>query len=84
MQVSKSSPKVMLNAETSSIRMKQRIWQIKLLTARNKLKNKESLAYEIYREPVDMGWPGLATEVVDICQKIELKTSMMKNVLKKR
>ena len=54
MQVSKSSPKVMLTAETSSIRMKERIWQMKLLTARNIMRNKESLAYQIYREQVDM------------------------------
>ena len=73
MQVSKSSPKVMLTAETSSIRMKERIWQMKLLTARNIMRNKESLAYQIYREQVDMSWPGLAREVEEICQKIGLK-----------
>ena len=73
MQVSKSSPKVMLTAETSSIRMKERIWQMKLLTARNIMRNKESLAYQIYREQVDMSWPGLARKVEEICQKIGLK-----------
>ena len=72
MQVPKSSPKVMLNAETSSLAMNKRIWQLKLLTARNIMKNKESLAYEIYREQVEMSWPGLAKEVGEICQKVGL------------
>ena len=69
-QISRSGPKVMLTAETVSMRMKQRIWLQKLLTARNILMQEDSLARRIYSQQLARGWPGLAREVCEICKEI--------------
>ena len=74
MQVPRSTPKVMLTAETHSMKMKQRIWKQKLVFA-SSLKQKEgSLASSIYEEQKFMGWPGLATEVEYICKQVGLES----------
>ena len=72
-QVPKGTPKVMLRADTNSLKMKQRIWLSKLMLARRILSQDNSLAKDIFKEQVSMGWPGLATEVKDICQKIGVR-----------
>ena len=64
------TPKVMLTAETASLRMKQRIWLQKLLLAKKILSQRESLAGQVYREQLKMGWGGLAKEVENICKAI--------------
>ena len=69
-QVPKSTPKVMLRAQSNSIKMKQRIWNSKLLMARKILSQERSLAKEIYTEQLQHDWPGLAQEVKEICDKI--------------
>ena len=72
-QVPKGTPKVMLRADTNSLKMKQRIWLSKLMLARRILSQDNSLAKDIFKEQVSMGWPGLATEVKDIYQKIGVR-----------
>ena len=72
-RISKSGPKVMLTAETVSMKMKQRIWLQKLLTARSILLQEDSLAKQVYTEQLARGWPGLAREVNRICKEIGLK-----------
>ena len=69
-QISRSGPKVMLTAETVSMRMKQRIRMQKLLMARNILLQEDSLARRIYSQQLARGWPGLAREVSKICKEI--------------
>ena len=71
-RVSKSGPKVMLTAETVSMRMKQRIWKEKLTTARSILLQDDSMAKQIYEQQLAMGWPGLAREVESICKNVGL------------
>jgi hypothetical protein len=66
LQVPRSTPKVMLTSETQSMRMKQRIWKQKVMTARSIRQKEGSLAKAIYEEQLEMGWPGLATEVEKI------------------
>ena len=56
----------MFNTKTATQGMKQRIWQMKLMTAKRILKNEDSFVCNIYKEEPDMGWPGLAAEVKDI------------------
>ena len=65
-QVPRGTAKVMLRAETGSIKMKQRIWKQKLMLVSRLLRQKGSLANRIYLEQLEMGWPGLATEVEEI------------------
>jgi hypothetical protein len=72
-RVSKTGPKVMLTAETSSTRMKQRIWLQKLMTARSILCQEDSLARQVYDHQLAMGWPGLAAEVTRICDKVGIE-----------
>ena len=69
LQVPKGTAKVMLRAETASMRMKQRIWKMKLMLAARIAGQEGSLANQIYTEQLEMGWPGLAREVEDICKK---------------
>ena len=72
-RISKTEPKVMLTAETLSMKMKQRIWLQKLLTARSILQQEDSMAKQVYTEQLARGWPGLAREVSRICKEIGLK-----------
>ena len=64
------TPKVMLTAETASLRMKQRIWLQKLFLAKKILSQGESLANQVYKEQLKMGWGGLSAEVEQICREI--------------
>ena len=50
LQVPRGGPKVMLRAETGSMKMKQRIQKQKLMLARKILLQKDSLANAIYEE----------------------------------
>ena len=77
------TPKVMLTAETASLRMKQRIWLQKLLLAKKILSQRDSLANQVYREQLKMGWKGLSTEVEQICKEIGVE-NMNENVVEKQ
>ena len=81
-QVPKSTPKVMLRAQTKSTKMKQRIWKLKLMMARKILYQEGSLAHEIYEEQLKHDWPGLAKEVKEICEEIGVKNINEEDVSK--
>jgi len=68
LQVPRGTPKVMLRAETASLKMKHRIWKQKLILVRRIQIQDRSLAKAIYEEQVAMGWPGLAREATELCK----------------
>ena len=69
--VPESCPKIALRCETRMIGMQWRIWQEKiLLLQRIKKQDEATLSRQVYEEGKIMGWPGLGSEVADICQKI--------------
>ena len=72
-KVPDSTPKVGLIAETNTLRTKWRIWRQKLMLA-IRLQNMDSsvLARQVYEKQVQLGLPGLAKEVKDICEKLSL------------
>ena len=73
MKTPQSCAKVLLRAETSFLGMKHRLWKEKLLyVIQLKRLSETSLAKEIYEEQKEQGWPGLAKEVSEICQKVGL------------
>ena len=82
LQVPRGGPKVMLRAETGSMKMKQRIQKQKLMLARKILLQKDSLANAIYEEQRHMGWPGLAKEATEICKQIGLADVNEENTTK--
>ena len=53
--------------------MKQRIWLMKMMTARSILSQEDSLARRVYDQQRAMGWPGLSAEVSDICKQVGLE-----------
>ena len=79
-QVPKGTPKVMLRAETSSLKMKFRIWREKMRIVMMIRNQKRSLARAVHEEQVAMGWPGLATEVTEICKTIGVEDMNLENV----
>ena len=81
-QVPKGTPKVMLRIQSTSVKMKQRIWKMKLLMARKILSQERSLAKEIYTEQLKNDWPGLANEVKEICREIGIDNINEKEVTK--
>jgi hypothetical protein len=81
-QVPKGTPKVMLTAETLSLKMKQRIWLMKLHLAKKILRQEKSLANTIYKEQVERNWPGLAGEVKEICEAVGLEDINQKEIKK--
>ena len=83
LELPKGTPKVMLTSETQSLKMKHRIWREKLLTAKSILQKEGSLANMIYMEQIEMGWPGLAKEVEQICKAIGLANINEKEIDKK-
>ena len=71
LQVPESCPRVALRAETKMIRMKQRIWQMKLLLLKRIQKQgTQTLCGKILEEQKNRNWPGLSSEGKDICEKL--------------
>ena len=70
LQVPKGTPRVMLRAETGCLKMKFRIWKMKLMLVRRIKQQAGSLAKAIHEEQVAMGWPGLAREVMQISKAV--------------
>ena len=60
----------MLRAQTTSSKMKQRIWKMKLLLAKMILSQERSVAKDIYQEQIKCDWPWLAAEIKDICENV--------------
>ena len=66
-----STPKIALIAESGTIRAKWRIWIEKIhLVNRIYNQDQDSLARRVYIEQLQNGWPGLASEVTQICKII--------------
>ena len=88
LQVPRGTPRVMLRAETGSLRMKYRIWKLKLQLVRRIKKQEGSLAKAVYDEQVTMGWGGLAKEVAEISKKLGIENEntaeMSKDELEER
>ena len=72
----------MLTAETLSLKMKERIWLMKLKLAQKILCQEKSLAKAIYEEQLLRDWPGLSTEVKNICEAIGIENINNKKVEK--
>ena len=83
LEVPVSTPKVALRVETGLLGMKQRIWVEKLNLAQFiKQSGNKTLAGRVYQEQLQQGWPGLAKEVVEICQSIQINNINENNVNK--
>ena len=71
LKVPESCPKLALRCETRMIGMKWRLWELKiLLLLRIKQQEETSLSREIYETGKRKGWPGLSSEVKEICKVI--------------
>ena len=82
LQVPRGTPRVMLVAETGCLKMKIRIWKMKLMLVRRIKRQEGSLARAIFDEQVAMGWPGLAQEAEQICKEVGLENVNKKEVCK--
>ena len=73
MKVPESTPKFGLIAESSTMISKWRIWQQKILLVR-RIQHQEMscLARKIYEQQLNLGLPGLVSEVTGICQTISI------------
>ena len=81
-QVPIGTPKAMLRTMSTSMKMKQRIWKMKLLLAKKLMSQERSLAKEIYEEQLKNDWPGLSVEVKEICREIGVHNLNEKDVSK--
>ena len=65
------TPKNSLLPESGTNRTKWRMWIAKIeLVNRIYKEDPGSLARRVYKEQLQQGWPGLATEVVSICKQV--------------
>ena len=83
LEVPVSTPKIALRAETGLLSMKHRIWSEKMSLVMALKRSKDGLAKQVYMEQLQYGWPGLATEVQEICEKIGVP-DINKNYLSKK
>ena len=68
-----SAPRASLRATLGLQAMKWRVWEAKILLVQAIRRQEEGgLAREVLEEQLQMGWPGLAQEVSQICQDIHL------------
>ena len=69
-----STPKACLLAATSRMKMRWRVWELKLLLVLAIRQQQEDvLAWQVMEEQVALGLPGLAQEATDICARIGLQ-----------
>ena len=79
------TPKIGLIAETSTLRTKWRIWKEKLMLVRRLQKMESSvLARQVYERQLQLGLPGLAREVKDICDSLKIPDINYFNVRKEK
>ena len=78
-----SSPIPALRGLTGMLSMKARIWEEKLTLILAIQEAEGSMANIFLEEQVDWGWPGLAKEVTEICDKVGLPDIVKNNVTKK-
>ena len=68
-----SCPRIALRAETRMVGMKHRIWEMKLLLLKRiKKQGTSSLSGQILEEQRSKNWPGLAVEVREICEELDI------------
>ena len=72
LRMPRSTPVPALRALTGLLGMRWRIWEQKLLLILAIQESGETMANKTLREQVDIGWPGFAIEVKDICDNIGL------------
>ena len=72
-KVPDSTIRIGLIAETSTVRTKWRIWKEKIMFVKRLQEMKTSvLARQVYEKQLQLGLPGLASEVIDICEIIKI------------
>ena len=68
------APKVALRADTGTRSMESRIWREKIMFVYHVSHlDEESLAKDMLEEQVANNWPGLASEVSDLCKSMNLE-----------
>ena len=81
--VPESTSVVALRAEAGLLSMKHRIWLENVALAMAIRKMPEShLSKQVMEEQMMRGWPGLAKEVMDICEEIEIPNVLAQNIPK--
>ena len=75
------APQASLRAALGLLEGKWRIWEAKLLLLQAIRRQEEGgLAREVLEEQVDMGWPGLASEVSSICKELKIPDATKEDV----
>ena len=83
LEVPVGTPKVALRVEAGMLAMKQRIWTEKINLAQFiRQSGTSSLAGKVYKEQLEQGWPGLVSEVRNICASIDIKNINAKSQYK--
>jgi hypothetical protein len=87
-QVGPGAPLASLLFETEMLDMGLRVWREKLMLALHLKSLEEStLARQIFEEQLDQKWPGLASEVEEICKELDIEnvnsTRLEKKVFRK-
>ena len=84
LRVPQSTPKIALRSETGILSMKLRIWRKKLMFIHH-VKNLDdsTLAKQVWIEQKRNGWPGLARECKEICEKLGIEDANETNCGKK-
>ena len=74
LEVPESCPKVALRSEPRMAGMKWRIWEAKCLMLKQILQlDNTALAKRVCKEAEERGWPGLHSEVEEICSYIGIQ-----------
>ena len=73
---------MILRVQTLSTKMKQQIWNMKILLAKKILCQAGSIAKDIYQEQIKKNWPELAPKVKEICEKVGVSNMNEKEVSK--
>ena len=71
LQVGQGAPLASLSWDVAGLDMGVRVMEHKvLLVLHFRYLDEESLAHRVYLEQLAMGWPGLASEVEQICEQL--------------
>ena len=76
-----SAPRASLRATLGLLGGKWRVWEAKLLLLQAIRRQEQGgLARDVLEEQVDMGWPGLASEVSYICKELKIPDAAKEDV----
>ena len=67
---------------STSMKIKHRIWKMKVLLAKKIMSQERILAKKIYEEQLKNDWPWLSLEVKEICREIGVNNLNEKDVSK--